>query len=107
MLKFISKFCIVGAIAALFSYAIGLDGAAAADVTFGVQVAWIVLRLIPCKAWLAIGEAFAEMMDLHRQHRPVREDNMNLTPDEIQRYPPVPPLAGLRVWLQRLQRRPL
>jgi hypothetical protein len=34
----------------------------AADVTFGVQVAWMVLRLIPGKVWLAIGEGFAEMM---------------------------------------------
>jgi hypothetical protein len=31
-------------------------------VTFGVQVAWIVLRLIPGKAWLALGEGFAEIM---------------------------------------------
>jgi hypothetical protein len=31
-------------------------------VTFGVQVAWIVLRLVPGRVWLAIGEGFAEIM---------------------------------------------
>jgi hypothetical protein len=56
------RFCIISAVAAIVSYAIGLDGAAAADVTFSVQVAWMVLRLIPGKVWLAIGEGFAEMM---------------------------------------------
>jgi hypothetical protein len=64
MIRFLAKFAIIGAIAAIFSYAIGLDGASAADVTFGVQLAWIMLRLIPGNAWLAIGEAFAEMMPL-------------------------------------------
>jgi hypothetical protein len=43
-------------------YAIELDGAPAPDVTFGVQVAWMVLRLILGKVWLGIGEGVAEMM---------------------------------------------
>jgi len=34
----------------------------AADVTFGVHVAWMIPRLIPGDVWLTIGEAFAEMM---------------------------------------------
>jgi hypothetical protein len=62
MFKFLAKFFIIGAIAATASYAIGLDGAAAADVTFSVQMAWMVLRLVPGKAWLAVGEAFCDML---------------------------------------------
>ena len=61
MAKFLAKFAIIGAIAAIFSYAIGLDGASAADVTFGVQGVWMALRLIPGKVWLTLGEAFCEM----------------------------------------------
>jgi hypothetical protein len=61
MLKFFAKFAIIGAIAAIASYSIGLDGSSAAYVTLGVQMAWVVLRLIPGKVWLAIGEACVEM----------------------------------------------
>ena len=61
MTKFLAKFAIIGAIAAIFGYAIGLDGASAADLTFIVQAAWMALRLIPGKVWLRLAEAFVEM----------------------------------------------
>jgi hypothetical protein len=60
-LKFIAKFAAIGFVIAVVGAVLGLDGATAADIGFGFQMAWVVLRLIPGKAWLAIGEGFVEM----------------------------------------------
>jgi hypothetical protein len=60
--KFATKFMAVGGAAMIICWLCGADGATAADITFWTQMAWIVLRQIPARVWLALGEAFCEMM---------------------------------------------
>jgi hypothetical protein len=60
--KFIAKFVAVGIAAATVSWLCGADPHTAAHITFWTQVVWLIAREIPSGVWLAIGEAFAEMV---------------------------------------------